>query len=65
MIDYPGKDPQAVQVLHDYDKVYEGTLLFNVHMCEDEIGEENTHLFQQKKRTFMDFSDMQSEDHFC
>ena len=29
VVDYPGGKPPAVQVLHDYDKVYEGTLLFN------------------------------------
>ena len=62
VIDYPGDKPPAVQVLHDYDKVYEGTLLFNANMSEDEIREEITHLVRQKKSTFMDFSKIHSED---
>ena len=62
VIDYPGDNPPAVRVLHDYDKVYEGTLLFNVNRSEDEVREEITHLVQQKKSTFMDFSKLQPED---
>lgn len=62
VIDYPGDNPPAVQVLHDYDKVYEGALLFNVTMSEDEIRRQIAHLVQQKKSTFMDFSEMEPED---
>lgn len=62
VIDYPGHNPPAVQVLHDYDKVYEGTLLFNVTMSEGEIRRQISHLVQQKKSTFMDFSEIEPED---
>ena len=62
VIDYPGSNPPAVQVLHDYDKVYEGTLAFNNGMSESDIREEITGLIQQKECTFLDFSKVQPED---
>ena len=62
MIDYPGRSPPAVQVLHDYDKVYEGTLSFNSNMTENDIREEIAGLIQQKENTFLDFSKIEPED---
>ena len=62
-IDYPGPNPPALQVLNDYDKVYEGTLLFNSSMSEDDSREEIASLIQQKKdTTFCDFSTISPED---
>ena len=39
VLDYPGKKPPAIQVLHDYDKVYEGSLSFMSAMNECSIRE--------------------------
>jgi hypothetical protein len=38
VVDYAGAKPPAVQVLHDYDEVYEGTLQFNSSISEECIG---------------------------
>ena len=63
VVDYAGAKPPAVQVLHDYDKVYEGTLQFNSSMSEECIREEIARLIQQKKdSTFHDFSTITPED---
>ena len=63
VVDYAGAKHPAVQVLHDYDKVYEGTLQFNSSMSEECIREEIARLIQQKKdSTFHDFSTITPKD---
>ena len=56
VIDYPGTTFSAVQVLHDYDKVYQGVLLFNTKMSEDEIREEISELIHQETSDMYDLS---------
>ena len=50
ILDYPGENPPEVQVLHEYDKVYEGSLSFCATTTEeirDEIAKEEEVDFQQ------------------
>ena len=35
ILDYPGENPPEVQVLHEYDKVYEGSLSFCATTTEE------------------------------
>jgi hypothetical protein len=62
VIDYPGKKPPAVQVLHDYDKVYEGSLSFTSAMSEDSIREEIAQLIQEKISDLYDFTSVEPND---
>ena len=48
VINYYRKKPPAVQVLHDYDKLYEGSLTFASATSEDSIREEIAQLMQEK-----------------
>ena len=62
VIDFPGKTPHPVQVLHDYDKVYEGALVFDSYMTEDCIREEVASLIKRKESYVNDFSEVGPED---
>ena len=48
VVDYPGPAPPAVEVLHDYDKVYKGTLCFDSKMSEDDIRYEMCQTIKRK-----------------
>ena len=62
VVDYPGPKRPAVQVLHDYDKVYEGTLRFDSKMSEDDIRYEICQMVKLKKSMFFDFTEITSDD---
>ena len=62
VIDYPGRPPPAVQVLHDYDKVYEGSLSFTTSMSECSIREEIAQLVQEKESDLCDFASIEATD---
>ena len=62
VIDYPGKIPPTTQVLHDYDKVYEGCFSFNNDSTEEEIKDEIAGLIQLKNSYINDFSSLSRED---
>ena len=62
VLDYPGKKPPAVQVLHDYDKVYEGSLSFTSAMKEYSIREEIAQLVQEKTSDLYDFTSIEATD---
>ena len=62
VVDYPGLEPPAMQVMHDYDKVYEGTLSFNTSMTEACIRERISSLIQQKESGIYDFSGVIPQD---
>ena len=51
-----------MQVMHDYDKVYEGTLSFNTSMTEACIRERISSLIQQKESGIYDFSGVIPQD---
>ena len=62
VIDFPGYKAPDVQILHEYDKVFEGPLCFNESMAEEVIREEITHLLSQKKSIFYNFHLISPDD---
>lgn len=58
VLDYPGHSPGAVQVLHDYDKIYEGTLVFDSSMTEDCIRNQIVRLLKRKESDINDYSEV-------
>lgn len=62
VLDYPGKHPPAVQVLHDYNKVYEGILTFNNSSSEEDIKAEIASLLQLKQSYIFDLSSVTCDD---
>ncbi len=62
VIDYQGAKPPAVHILHEYDKVYQGVLLFNNSMSEDNIRAEICMLIQQEPSDIYDFSALDPSD---
>ena len=60
VIDHPGTKPPAVQVLHDYDKVYEGSLSFTSAMSEDSIREDSP--TNARESDFYDFTSVEPDD---
>lgn len=61
VIDYV-ENPPSVQVLRDYDRVYDGPLRFTSCMSEDEIREEIASLLSMKKDSFHNFEWLCCED---
>lgn len=53
VIDYPGAHAPTVHTLHDYDKVYEGVLRFDINMSERDVREEICRLAKGTKILFM------------
>lgn len=53
VVDFPGKQAPDLQILHEYDKAFEGPLCFSDSMSED-VRDEITHL-SQKESIFHDF----------
>lgn len=62
VIDYPGKHPPDVQVLHDYNKIYEGTISFNDASSEESIKDEIASLIQLKSSYAYDFASITPDD---
>ena len=56
VIDYHGANPPAVHTLHEYDKVYQGVLVCNSKMSEDDIRAEICMLIHQETSDIYDFS---------
>ena len=64
ILDYPGENPPEVQELHEYDKVYEGSLSFCATTTE-EIRDEIAGLLRKKKSIFNNYENIHSCDfHF-
>ena len=56
VIDFPGFKAPDVQVLHEYDKVFEGPLCFIESMHEEDIRKEIAHLLSEKESIFHNFN---------
>jgi hypothetical protein len=55
IVDFPGAEAPDVQKLHDWDKVYEGTLSFDTSMSERDIRDEVSRLVSQKQSIINDY----------
>ena len=62
MIEFPGNSPPDVQVLHDYDKLYEGSLTFSSSMTEEEIRERIANLVRKKQSLFNNYEAISDDD---
>ena len=55
VVDFPGHKAPDLQILHEYDKVFEGPLCFSDSMSEEDVRDEIIHLLSQKESLFHDF----------
>ena len=62
VIEFPGDSPPDVQALHDYDKLYEGSLTFSSSMTEEEIRERISNLVRKKESLFNNYEAISNND---
>ncbi len=62
VIDFQGSDVSQYSTLRDYNKVYEGTIMLNSGMSEDDVRSEIVSLVKCKKSMFHSFIDLDGND---
>ena len=62
LIEFLGHSPPEVQVLHDYYKLYEGSLSFTMSMTEAEIRKKIASHIREKKSLFNDYEAIGDND---
>lgn len=65
VIDYPGPRPAAVMTLHEYEKVFVGSIRFSGSMDEDDIREEIVRVVSSEEGVTQDLSNLQPQDFIC
>ena len=62
LVDYPGSNPHDVMPLHEYEKVFDGSICLNSDMDEEEIRAEIARVLRDKTSVTHDLSGMQGND---
>ncbi|XP_011406870.1 PREDICTED: uncharacterized protein LOC105314410 [Amphimedon queenslandica] len=62
IIDYQDQDEDTISTLRDYEKIYEGAIILNSDMSEDDIRREIVSLLKSKKTMFHVFDGITGED---
>ncbi len=62
VIDFQGSDVSGYCTLRDYHKVYEGTIMLNSGMSEDDVRSQIVSLVKCKKSMFHSFHDLDEND---